>query len=246
MRAAEMERQLRMGADVQRQMIPSEPPHAEGLDFAAVYSPCFELGGDFYDFIDLPPDNLGLTICDVSGKGVRASLLMASIRASLRAHAANIYDMVSVLERVNRDLCQDRLTSDFATLFYGVLNYKTRRLTYSNAGHPPPLLLRKGAIIPLSAGGGLIGLEEHARWRQEFVTLQKGDVLLAYTDGLSEALNFEDEAFGHERIEQALEAGAAAYDKAEGILKHILWEMRRFTGLQTPGDDLTMVALRVQ
>jgi len=170
---------------------------------------------------------------------------MASIRASLRAHASNIYDMSEVLTRVNRDLCRDRLTSDFATLFYGVLNYKTRCLTYANAGHPPPLLLRKGQIVPLGTGGGLIGLEESMQWPQELVMLQKGDVVLAYTDGLNEAMNFEDEAFGLERVEKALLAGAGAYDNAQAILKHILWEMRRFTGLQTPGDDLTMVAIKV-
>ena len=244
-RAADMDHQLRLAADVQRQMIPFDPPNLPGFEFAAVYEPCFELGGDFYDFVDLPPDNLGLAICDVSGKGVRASLLMASIRASLRAHAANIYDMSEVLTRVNRDLCRDRLTSDFATLFYGVLNYKTRCLTYSNAGHPPPLLLRKGKIVPMGTGGGLIGIEESMTWPQERVTLQKGDVVLAYTDGLSEAMNFEDDAFGHERVERALLAGAGSYDNAQGILKHILWEMHRFTGLQTPGDDLTMVAIKV-
>ncbi len=244
-RAADMDHQLRLAADVQRQMIPYDPPVLPGFQFAAVYEPCFELGGDFYDFVDLPPDNVGLAICDVSGKGVRASLLMASIRASLRAHASNIYDMSEVLTRVNRDLCRDRLTSDFATLFYGVLNYKTRCLTYANAGHPPPLLLRKGQIVPLGTGGGLIGLEESMQWPQELVMLQKGDVVLAYTDGLNEAMNFEDEAFGLERVEKALLAGAGAYDNAQAILKHILWEMRRFTGLQTPGDDLTMVAIKV-
>lgn len=244
-RAAGMERQLRLAADVQRRMIPSDPPSLPGFQIASFYGPCLELGGDFFDFIDLPPDNMGFAICDVVGKGVRASLLMASIRASLRAHATNIYDMSRVLRRVNMDLCEDQLASDFATLFYGVLDYKTRRFTYANAGHPPPLLLRNNQVIPLSTGGGIIGLDCQANWRQDVMSLQQGDVLLAYTDGLSESMNFEDTYFGHNQVAQALERAVAASYNAEGILKHILWEMRRFTGLQTPSDDLTMAAIKV-
>jgi len=244
--AAAIKRQLSLAADVQRHMIPDQPPNLTGFDFGAIYVPCFELGGDFYDFIDLPPDNLGVAICDVAGKGVRASLLMASIRASLRAHATNIYDMGRVLSRVNRDLCDDKLTSDFATLFYGVLDYRTRRFTYANAGHPPPLLLRDNAIRRLSTGGGVLGIEPDFRWRYDVTFLQRGDVLLAYTDGLHEAMNFHDEDFGIERAESALRTALNAGYNADGIVKHVLWEMRRFTGLQTCGDDLSMVAIRVQ
>ncbi|MCL2701615.1 MAG: SpoIIE family protein phosphatase [Phycisphaerae bacterium] len=243
--AASIKRQLALAGDVQRHMIPLQPPDIDGLDFGAHYVSCFELGGDFYDFIDLPPDNIGLAICDVSGKGVRASLLMASIRASLRAHATNIYDMSRVLTRVNRDLCDDKLTSDFATLFYGVLDYRTRRFTYANAGHPPPLLLRDNVIQRLETGGGVLGIEPEFRWRFNATVLQRGDVLFMYTDGLSEAMNFHDEDFGADRVEQALRTAVAADYNADGIVKHVLWEMRRFTGLQTRGDDLTMVAMRV-
>lgn len=244
-RAAAIKRQLLLAADVQRQMIPTHPPQIAGLDLGAAYVPCFDLGGDFYDFIDLPPDNLGLAICDVAGKGVRASLLMASIRASLRAHATNVYDMSQVMGKVNRDLCDDQLVSDFATLFYGVLDYRTRRFTFANAGHPPPLLLRGKTIRRLGTGGGVLGVEPNFRWGFDAAILHSGDVLLAYTDGLTDAMNFSDELFGAERIEKALLAAVAAGYNADGIVKHVLWEMRRFTGLQTRGDDLTMVALKV-
>jgi sigma-B regulation protein RsbU (phosphoserine phosphatase) len=203
------------------------------------------LGGDFYDFIDLPPGNMGLAICDVSGKGVRASLLMASIRASLRAHASNIYDMSEVLERVNADLCRDRLVSDFATLFYGVLDRKSRRFTYSNAGHPPPLLYRDKTFTRLGLGGPVLGIDAEARWVHDFVDLRKGDTLLAYTDGLIEGMNFEDEPFGVGRVEKAILNAVTLGYNADGIVKHVLWEMRRFTGLQTRGDDLTMIAIKV-
>jgi len=244
-KGAARKRQLQLARGVQRRMIPSGPPKVLGLDIAAVYVPTFELSGDFYDFLDLPPDNLGIAISDVVGKGVRASLLMASTRASLRAHALNIYDMSKVLGMVNRDLCADTLSSDFATLFYGVLDVKTHRLTYANAGHPPPMLICEGKVRNLSTGGGVIGVDAEGRWHHEAVTLRSGDVILAYTDGLVEAMNFEDEPFGVQRAEQAAVFAVGQGQSADGIVKHVLWEMRRFAGLQTRLDDLTMVVVKV-
>ena len=244
-RAANMHRQLRLAGEVQRRMIPSKPPELSGFDIAAIYVPCFELGGDFYDFISLPSDNLGVAVCDVVGKGVRASLLMASIRAALRAHAANIYDMSDVLRQVNRDLCADTLSSDFATMFYGVIDGQKRLFTYANAGHTPPLLIRGQDVRYLNCGGGVLGIDTSLTWRQEAIALQSGDMILMYTDGLNEAMNFEDESFGRHRVEQAALAAIGQVHSAEGIAKHVLWEMRRFAGLQTRLDDLTLIAIQV-
>ena len=243
--AANMRRALALAGEVQRRMIPSEPPRVKGYEVASLYVPSYELGGDFFDFLPLPNDNLGVVVCDVVGKGVRASLLMASIRASLRAHVANVYEMSDVLARVNRDLCEDVLTSDFATLFYAVLDAPSRRLTYCNAGHPAPLLFRDGRTRPLSAGGMVIGVSPEARYSYEAVQLVSGDVVLAYTDGLSEAMNFDDEPFDLARIEKSARAAIAENQTAEGLVRHLLWEMRRFAGLQTRFDDLTMLAIRV-
>jgi len=244
-RSANMRRALATAGEVQRRMIPAGAPKTTGLDIGLVYVPTYELSGDFYDFLELPQDNLGIVICDVSGKGVRASLLMASIRASLRAHAANIYDLSEVLARVNRDLCGNSTSSDFATLFYGVFDANSRRFTYADAGHIPPLLFRGGQTRRLETGGGLIGIDTQMSWNHEVLTLESGDVVLAYTDGLSEAMNFDDEPFGHGRVEQAAIAAIADDRNADGIAKHVLWEMRRFAGLQTRFDDLTIVAIKV-
>lgn len=245
MHSANMRRALEMAAQVQRRMIPEQPPQAPGFQIGAMYVPSYELGGDFFDFLPLGGPNIGLAICDVVGKGVRASLLMASIRASLRAHASNIYDMSEVLSRVNRDLCEDVLTSDFATLFYGVLDWRLRRLTYCNAGHPAPLLFRGGQFRALSVGGMVIGVEPAAKYRQEFVALQGGDLVLAFTDGVVEALNFADEAFGRERLEKAIRTAVDQGQSAEGLCRHVLWEVRRFAGLQSRFDDLTLLAIKV-
>ncbi|MFP3937555.1 MAG: PP2C family protein-serine/threonine phosphatase [Phycisphaerae bacterium] len=244
-RSATIQRELELAGEVQRRMIPAAPPALEGFEIEPVYVPSYQLSGDFYDFIDLPPDNLGLAICDVSGKGVRASLLMAAVRASLRAHAVNIYDMVDVLRKVNRDLCNSTLVSDFASLFYAVLDFRTRRLTYANAGHPPPILVRRGELCHLHTGGGVLGVDCSQAYRQEWFTLEPGDYVLAYTDGLTEAMNFNDEIFGRERVEQAVLEAVGDDRSAQGLSKHVLWCMRRFAGLQTRFDDLTMLAIKV-
>jgi len=226
-------------------MFPAAPPKVPGLDIYALYDPCFELGGDFYDFHKFEAHNVGVAVCDVVGKGVRASLLMASIRASLRAHAANIYDMSEVLARVNRDLCADTAISDFATLFYGVIDAPRRRFTYANAGHPPPLLIRDGRCCHLTTGGGVVGVEPAMSWRHDSFELLAGDAILIYTDGLTEALNFQDEAFGPSRLEAAALEAVAGSANAEAAVRRVLWDLRRFTGLQKRFDDLTLVAIRV-
>lgn len=236
-----IKRQLRLASVVQRRMIPKKPPVRTGFDIGAVYVPCFELGGDFYDFIDLGQDNLALTVCDVVGKGVRASLLMASLRASLRAHADNIYDMSEMLGKVNYDLCECTISSDFATLFYMVLNTRTRQLTYSNAGHPPAFLFRDGKAQRLTAGGSVLGVIEFSQWNFDAITCRSGDVILMYTDGLSEAINFKDEAFGYQRIEEAAMEAIELGRNADGIARHVLWKMRNFAGLTKRFDDLTIV-----
>jgi serine phosphatase RsbU (regulator of sigma subunit) len=170
---------------------------------------------------------------------------MASIRASLRAHALNIYDMSLVLERVNRDLCADTLVRDFATLFYGVIDYRMRRFTYANAGHVPPILVRDGQFCELATGGGVLGISPTEHWRHDHCALHGGDVVLAFTDGIPEALNYDDEPFGRERIGRAALTAIEAGRTAEGVAHHVLWEMRRFTGLQTNFDDLTLVVIKV-
>jgi serine phosphatase RsbU (regulator of sigma subunit) len=244
-RAADIKRQLRIAADVQHRLTPASMPQIAGFDIGAVYAPCYELGGDFYDFLPLPGENLGVAVCDVAGKGIPASLLMASIRASLRAHASNIYDMSLVLERVNRDLCADTLMGNFATMFYGVIDARSRRFTYANAGHVPPILLRDGKGVGLLTGGGVLGISSENRWRHEHLTLQAGDVLLACTDGLTEALNGAEEAFGAARVEQAALDAIARKLPAQAIARHVVWEMRRFTGLQSRFDDLTLAVIKV-
>ena len=240
-----IKRQLAQAGEVQRKMIPNRSPKIDGVDIHGEYIPSYELAGDFFDFIELPNKNLGIAVCDVVGKGIRASLLMASVRASLRAHARNVYDMGELLGQVNRDLCADTVSSDFATMFYCVLNHSTKRLTYSCAGHMPPVLVRDGKVVALEASGGMLGVLPDMKYPIGVVDLRPGDVVLAYTDGLSEALNFEHKEYGRRRIEQALTTAISEGYSAENIIRHCLWDMRRFTGLHRLMDDRTLVVVKV-
>ncbi len=244
--AANIKRQLRLAGDVQQRMFPHEKPTVPGMDISAIYVPCFELGGDFFDFIPLADGTLGLAVCDVVGKGIRASLLMASIRAALRAHATNIYEMSEIIQRVNTDLCAMTETADFATLFYGVIDSTERTFTYVNAGHPPGMLFRQGEVVSLSSNGGMLGVNPDWQWGHDRVHLQAGDLLILHTDGLTEALNFQDEAFGSERVQQAVRDSLAAGHTPKELTQQIRTRLRNFAGLQTRVDDLTIVAITVQ
>ena len=244
-RGAKLQRSVEMAAEVQRRMFPAKPPEAKDLDIHATYLPSLDVGGDFYDFQKFQGGNLGVAVCDVVGKGVRASLLMASIRASLRAHGAYNYEISEVLSRVNLDLCADTVISDFATLFYGVIDTTGRRLTYANCGHTPPLLVRDGHCRRLTTGGGVLGIDPSMTWKHKSVAFESGDVILIFTDGLTEAMNFQDEMFGMDRVEAAALEAVGPGQTAASISRHILWRKRQFTGLQTRLDDLTLVAIRV-
>ncbi|HEX2971051.1 MAG TPA: SpoIIE family protein phosphatase [Tepidisphaeraceae bacterium] len=240
--AEALERQVAMAVDVQQRMVPQKSPNVPGIDLACVYVPCFELGGDLYDFMPLPADNLGLVVADVSGKGVPASLIMASVRASLRAHVDNLYYLYEVMRRVNVMLCRDTKPGEFVTLFYGVLDTNSRRLTYCNAGHPAPLLLRDGKIIELTSNNLVLGIDPQERYEQAIQDLKKNDVLLMYTDGLTDAMNFQRKTYGKQRLIESLAKGGAT---AEIISQNILWDMRRYVGLTERTDDVTMIVARV-
>jgi sigma-B regulation protein RsbU (phosphoserine phosphatase) len=168
---------------------------------------------------------------------------MAAVRASLRAYAQDVYDIDEIVARVNVALSRDTLDNEFATLFYGVLDPATRRLTYCNAGHEPPLLLRQGKLSSLTAGGMIVGVDEKQEYDKGLVDLLPGDLLLIYTDGLSEAFNFAGQKFGRQRIIEAMLQTEG--HSAQQALNHVLWQMRRFVGLNRSPDDLTLVCIRV-
>lgn len=241
--AQRVQRQVELAADVQRRLLPAGPPASDAFEVAGRYEPCFELGGDFYDFLQFE-ETLGIIVGDVVGKGVAASLLMATVRAALRAHAEDTYDLDSIMAKVNAGLARDTGDNEFATVFYGTFDARTFRLTYASAGHEPALLLRDGRFIELSEGGMVLGVDPRAWYEKGLIDLLPGDILLAYTDGVMDATNFNDEKFGRDRIRRAMLY--AADGSAQDIVNHILWEVRRFVGLNRAADDMTLVAAKVK
>ena len=242
--ARQVEQELAIAAGIQANLMPSQIPQIEGIDIAVWYKPCAEVGGDFYDFIDLPEKNLGIAIGDASGKGIPAALLMASVCTSLRVQAENIYDMREVVGRVNRLLHRYTLLEQFATLFYGVFNIRQRVLTFVNAGHNYPLLFRGDQIVPLKTGGPPLGFFPGKAYQEEVIQILPGDILILYTDGFVEAMNRDDEFFEEHRLQQVI-CGHRGLRSGE-IVQALEQAVIEFTGDSARyADDRTAVVLKV-
>jgi sigma-B regulation protein RsbU (phosphoserine phosphatase) len=239
---AALDRQMKLAAEVQQRMIPSKSPDIRGVDLAAVYVPLQTLGGDFYDFIELPNSNLGLAMADVSGKGVAASLIMSAVRAALRAQVDNVYYLYDVVSRVNNMVCRDTKPQEFVTLFYGVLDVMNKRLTYCNAGHPPPVILRDGKIIELLSTNLVLGIDPNEPYQQHIFELKQGDFILAYTDGVTDTANPKGELFGRQRLMSAFAQGGKT---ASEVAQRVLWELRKFSGISPGVDDITLTVTRI-
>jgi sigma-B regulation protein RsbU (phosphoserine phosphatase) len=241
--AERYQRQLQYAGEIQRRMVPEKAPVHKNISFAGVYAPSLDVGGDFYDFIPLPWGNLGLCVADVVGSGVPAALMMASVRSALRGHAQNIYEISEIMARVNRHMCRDTAIREFATLFYGVFTPEGGQLTYCNAGHEPPLLLRGDKFKPLEAGGMVIGVSTEELFDKEVIDLQIGDIIVLVTDGVTEALNFQGEQFGRQRLRESILRYRG--EPAKALANQIIWDVRRFAGLVQQADDLTVVVAKV-
>jgi phosphoserine phosphatase RsbU/P len=249
-----IQRQVRLAADVQRRMLPRSVPQMKPFDVAAHYAPSFELGGDFYDFMELG-GHLGILIGDVVGKGVAAALLMSSVRSSIRAHAQDLYHIDEVLSRTNKALCADTLDNEFATVWYGVVDPQSLRLTYCGAGHDWPLLIRMPRdrkvedkdVQRLTADGMALGIDPMQKYPKGMFQMEHGDVLVAYTDGLHDATNFDGKRFGGTRLRKALVDLLAAEPAATAsrVVDHVIAQVRQHTGLNRRIDDITVVVMRV-
>jgi len=240
-----LEKELAIAREIQASFLPKRSPEVPGFDLAGATQPHDEVGGDYFDFIRVSDARLGIAIADVSGKGIPAALIMAGFRMSLLAEIRNEFTMRAVMRKVNSLLHESTERDKFVTLFYGVLDWKNRSLSFSNAGHNPPLLLRAdGRVQYLLEGGVALGVLPDARYEERPVALQPGDVLLLYTDGVSEAELPTGEQFGTERLERCLKrvAGGTAHE----ILKGVVDEVTACAGERGVNDDLTLVVVKVR
>jgi len=240
-----LEEEIGIARRIQLRLLPSADPVLSGFDIAGFNHPSREVSGDAYDFVPITKDQLGLMIADVAGKGVAAGILMASFRASLRAEIRNNYAISVILAKVNRLMWESSAPEAFVTAVYGVLDGPRRRLTYSNAGHNPPLLRRRdGRVEWLSEGGLMLGSFPDARYPEAWLDLSPGDTVIFYTDGITESVSPAGEMFGPERLVEVLE-GLPDGEGARRICARLLEAVRSHCGGVHADDDLTAVVLRV-
>ena len=240
-----VQKELEIARGIQQSFLPETSPKIEGFDLAGLNTPALEVGGDFYDFIPVSLDKWALVIADVSGKGIPAALFMALSRTLVRAHAAGNPTPADVIRRVNDMISEDDRANMFVTLFYGVLDAVRKTLTYVNAGHNPPLVMGKSAgdIIMLVAKGLAMGVINHTKFEEKEVILRPGDILILYTDGVTEAINRKNEMFGHERICRLVEENH--HLSAKEIIKLIEREVFTFSEGQPQFDDITLLLVKV-
>ena len=241
-------REIEIAREVQERLFPQEMPRLSGASVAGHCRPAQGVGGDYYDVFPLEDGRLGLAIGDVSGKGISAALLMASLRASLRGVTLdNPRDFAKLMDKVNRLVYEASADNRYATFFFGALHPVTRVLECVNAGHNAPLVLRQKAegldILRLEADGPVVGLLPFAPYSEQTLQLEPGDLLITYTDGISEAMTRDDEEWGEDRMVAA--AAAANGATAPEILKTILAAADRFTAGAPQHDDMTLLILKL-
>lgn len=239
-----LEKELSIARNIQKSLLPGSVPAIQGLDLAQTSMPCYEVGGDYHDFIDCGEGRLGLVVGDVTGKSTPASLVMASVQASLRALTMQPgLAPASLISMINNLLFRSTEPNRFVSFFFGMLDTGTGRMEFINAGHNPPMQIGSdGTAKDLLGGGMVLGLFENAPYQSHETVLAPGDLLLLFTDGLSEANNPEEEEFGEQRISET--AHKLRHLDADRICQGILDEVRLFQRGLKPHDDLTLVVVK--
>jgi putative ABC transport system permease protein len=250
-----LRRDIALASDVQRRLLPEAPPHDQWADFAAISVPARRIGGDYYDFVELRDREIGIALADVSGKGVAAALIMSVVQASLRIISSELdVSPPRLVARMNQFVHRSTPASKYATFFYAQLDQQRRQLRYVNAGHNAPYLLRasrqssadpaSSEIEQLSVGGTVVGMFPDMDYEEATVELCAGDVLLAFTDGVPEAHNPENEEFGEERLQQLLRQ--TAHLPADEISARISAEMKDWIRDAEQYDDLTFIVMKLR
>lgn len=242
-----LHRELEIAREVQERLFPQTLPPVPGLDYFGMCRPARGVGGDYYDFLSLPRGQLGIAIGDISGKGIAAALLMASLQASLRSQAVQAAgNLATLMCSINRLVYDASATNRYATFFYARYDPESRSLAYVNAGHNPPILLHSAAggreVERLETGGLVVGALEQARYEQAVVSLQAGDLLVMFTDGVSEAMKTDHEEWGEERLIELLQDCDGL--PAGEVARRIVGAADAFVAGTPQYDDMTLVVVR--
>ncbi|HEY0407002.1 MAG TPA: GAF domain-containing SpoIIE family protein phosphatase [Pyrinomonadaceae bacterium] len=238
-----LEGQLEVARQVQLELLPAADPKLEGFDICAYNFSTEEVSGDYYDWVSIYEDQIGIVIADVSGKGVPAALLMAFLRASLRAAIHIGYAPHISMAKVNYLLWESIERNQFVTAFYGVLDASNRTLAYTNAGHNPPLLMDKdGAARFIERGGIPLGMFRDTRYYEYYQSIEQGQTLVLYTDGVTEATSLKDEEYGRARLEETVRSGR--HLTANDLITFIQRDVLDWTGGRGASDDMTFFIIK--
>ena len=239
-----LNREIEIARDVQQRLFPQTLPEVPRLEFAGYCRPARGVGGDYYDFLSLANGRLGLVIADVSGKGIPAALLMASLQASVRGQSQSGAGQVAeLMSNVNQLICDASPENRYATFFYGQFDPATRMLVYSNGGHNNPIVLRGEEAIRLEIGGPPVGLFKFSRYEQAEIQLEAGDLLVLFTDGVSEAENPAQEEFGEDALVEA--ARPCMGLRPSQTIQVLMERADAFAAGAPQHDDMTLVIARV-
>lgn len=238
--------ELEIAHEIQESFLPHEMPQLKGYDIYAINIPAKEVGGDFYDFIPLSEGKMGITIAGVSGKSVPAALFMAVSRTILRAKATGNFHPGKVIKEANELIASDSKSGMFVTLFYAILDLKKKTMEYVNAGHNPPVLFvrKTGHLECLSTNGIALGALDTIDFEEKEIKLETGDVIIFYTDGVTEAVNDEGELFGERRVYRLVMDNENL--SAEELVGKIKESVMNFTKGQSQFDDITLMVLKVE
>lgn len=240
-----LERELQLAMEIQQRFQPTAPPVVPGYEFQGISFPCYEIGGDYYDFIQREDGRLVIALGDVSGKGTAAALLMSSLHASIHAQTGSHDSLVETISAVNRYLADNIPSNRFVTLFYAELDPESGALSFLNAGHNPPLIVHAAGTVEQLASGGLpLGIKVNAEYREGRTTLQRGDVLVIYSDGVTEAASPSGEEFGPTRLYEVVSRNVDS--SAAGIRDRIESALTKFSQGTQAADDITLVIVKRQ
>jgi len=239
-----LEREVALARGIQRSLLPETTPVLPGFDIAVLNEPCYEVGGDYYDFLTLGPHTLLVVIADVEGKGISSAMVMSNLQATLRALVLHLHSLNDLAETVNRMILTDTRGQKYMTMFMGLIDTRRKAIHYINCGHVPPVIVRPGeAPIQLTEGGMVIGLFEEVQYDRGCVEFQPGDILVLCTDGITEAMDTQDEEFGLERLIASV--GDAAELKAKEIVLKVCDDVTKYSRGGTHVDDKVMLAIKI-
>lgn len=237
-----LEEEYRMAKEIQMNILPKQIPSINGYDIYALNIPAREVGGDYYDFINLPGNRMAFCLGDITGKGLPAAMLMANLQATLRGQALTQKNVSDNIRNSNLLLFNSTAENRFATLFYGELDFVNHTITYCNAGHDAPISILQNKITRLTEGGLLLGCFDFAEFEQISKPIEPGEWLLIYSDGVTEAMNSNNEEFGEDKLLSLVKSNLKL--PAKELIEKIVAEIKTHSSKVEQSDDITLMALK--